>query len=511
MSVCSRRDAVLRGIGAAACLAAGTEGQGTAGDGAPALLEGGEEMAPLPMREFRAAWVATVDNIDWPSKRGLPVANQKAELLGILDTAQRMNLNAIILQVRPACDALYNSPHEPWSEYLTGAMGTAPDPYYDPLEYAVSEAHRRGLELHAWFNPYRAHHASATSPISATHISRRSPSVCKTYGKQMWLDPGEPTVQQHSTRVILDVVKRYNIDGVHLDDYFYPYKVKDSSGNEVDFPDGPSFRRYTSGGGSLPRNDWRRENVNQFIERLYEAIKKEKRWVKFGISPFGIARPGLPPQIKGFDQYAELYADTVKWLKNGWCDYWTPQLYWRIDPPAQSYPVLLRYWSEQNVTERHLWPGNYTSKAGTWPAEEFANQVRVTRKQAGAGGNVHFSMKALVNNQSGVATALREVYSEPALVPASPWLGGKKPPVPKAALRKPEAGTGMEVVFPTGPVPWLWIVQFARGSTWTTRVAPGVSKTIAVPDVGRVLVRAMDRLGSLSEAQTLLPQAATSK
>jgi len=265
---------------------------------------------PKLMREFRAAWVATVANIDWPSSKGLTTAEQKAELLAILDRAAQLRLNAIIFQVRPACDALYASELEPWSEFLTGTMGKAPQPYYDPLALAVEEAHKRGLELHAWFNPYRAGHSSSKSPVPANHVSREHPQWVRRYGSQLWLDPGEKEVQDYSLRVVMEVVRSYNIDGVHFDDYFYPYPEKDGRGQVIPFPDSSSWRRYKEAGGRLGREDWRRENVNLFVMRVSQSVHATKPWVKFGISPFGIWRPGSPPQVKGLDAYEALFADS---------------------------------------------------------------------------------------------------------------------------------------------------------------------------------------------------------
>src|SRR5437588_742687 len=319
---------------------------------------------PPVRREFRGAWVASVENIDWPSEPGLTTQQQKDELLGILDRAAALRLNAVILQVRPAADALYASPYEPWSEYLTGQMGRAPDPWYDPLEFAVAEAHKRGLELHAWFNPYRARHPSGKSPASANHISRTHPELVKRYGSMLWMDPGEPAVRQRTVDVILDVVRRYDIDGVHIDDYFYPYKEKDRRGRAIEFPDGTSWRKYLRSGGGMSRDDWRRANVDTLIHEVYGRIKATKPWVKFGISPFGVWRPGYPPETaqNAFDSFAELYGDSRKWLLNGWADYFTPQLYWPISRPELSYPVLLRWWVGQNVKGRQIWPGNYLDK-----------------------------------------------------------------------------------------------------------------------------------------------------
>ena len=231
-------------------------------------------------REFRAAWVATVANIDWPSKPGLNAAEQQAEALALLDSAVLLNLNAIVLQVRPQCDALYESNLEPWSYFLTGEPGKAPEPYYDPLSFWVKEAHARGLELHAWFNPYRAHHPAGEQ--NAASITQTDPDMVREIDKgYYWLDPALTTTQDHSYHVVMDVVKRYDIDGVHFDDYFYPY-------SDIEFPDLELWESYIQSGGTLSRNDWRREQVNQFIQRVYAGIKDVKPWVKFGISPFGI-------------------------------------------------------------------------------------------------------------------------------------------------------------------------------------------------------------------------------
>lgn len=468
---------------------------------------------PSPRREFRGVWVATVDNIDWPSRAGLPVEQQKAELIAILDRAAQLNLNAVVFQVRPGCDALYESRLEPWSEYLTGKMGQAPDPPYDPLALAVAEAHKRGLELHAWFNPYRARHFRQRSGVSANHVSQTRPDLVRKYGRYQWLDPGMQEVQDYSLEVIRDVVKRYDIDGVHIDDYFYPYKEKDADGKILPFPDDPSWQKYQASGGKLDRDDWRRDNVNRFIKRLYETIKAEKKWVKFGISPFGIWRPGHPPQIQGFDQHQELYADARKWFREGWVDYYTPQLYWRIDQKAQSYPVLLKWWTEQNVTGKHLWPGNYAGRvadgsATQWPVEELPNQIAATRAQPGATGNIHFSMKCLMRNQGGIVDALRNgPYAAPALVPASPWLDGRAPGKPRLALGTPENGNSPVVTWGPGDDerPWLWVVRTRSGAEWQTRILPGHHRSLTLEGSGSTLevaVSVVDRCGNESPLAT---------
>ena len=461
---------------------------------------------PAPPREFRGVWVATVANIDWPSRPGLPSAQQQAELIDLLDTAAHLKLNAVIFQVRPACDALYQSELEPWSEYLSGHMGQAPEPFYDPLALAVAEAHRRGLELHAWFNPYRVRHASAQSAIAPAHISRTHPALVKSYGQSLWLDPGEPAVQDYSLNVILDVVRRYDIDGVHIDDYFYPYKEKDAAGANMEFPDATSWGHYVAGGGHLSRDDWRRANVNTFVERLYRAIKAEKSWVKFGISPFGIWRPGHPAPIRGLDAYEELYADARHWLLNGWADYFAPQLYWKIEAPEQSYPLLLRWWIEQNTHARHIWPGSYTSRIGeeslgSWTPAEIVDQVEVARAQPGASGHIHFSMKALRRDDTGLATALaQDVYAQPALVPASPWLSNSRPAQPMLDIDQRGRQSELTWLPPEGEEVWLWVLQWQVDGVWETDVLPGWQSHISL-DKGvrraRIAVCAVDRCGNM--------------
>lgn len=469
---------------------------------------------PEPMREFRAVWIATVDNIDWPSEPGLSTAQQQAELRALLDRAQLLNFNAVILQVRPTADAFYASELEPWSEYLTGRQGQAPSPYYDPLAFAIEEAHKRGLELHAWFNPYRAFHPSATGPQSADHISNTQPEVVRTYGTLQWIDPGEPAATNHSLAVVLDVVRRYDLDGVHFDDYFYPYPVEDDDGNDVPFPDDASWAKAEAAGNTLSRNDWRRQNVDHFVERLYRAIKAAKPWVKFGISPFGIWRPGNPAQIQGFDAYDRLYADARKWQQEGWVDYFSPQLYWNIENPPQSYPVLLDWWAEQNTAGRHLWPGNYTSRVGFegsrgWAAQEIADQIDLTRAHTVASGNIHFSMQAIEKNARDIATTLAASYAQPALIPASPWLDDEVPAAP--ALTLESMGDQHTLYLQADETAWLWVVRTRYDSGWMLTIVPGWKHVLPLPPheghtVREVVISAVDRVGNTSApARVSLP------
>ena len=478
---------------------------------------------PPPIaRELRAAWVATVDNIDWPSRQGLSTAEQQREMIAILDKLVELRMNAVFFQVRPAADALYDSRIEPWSEYLTGQMGRAPQPFYDPLAFTLVEAHKRGLELHVWINPYRSRY-SMRKPTSSGHISRTRPTLVHKYGPYEWMDPGEPAVRTLTERVVFDIVRRYDIDGVHMDDYFYPYpetrrirrKLK-----EIPFPDDATYRRYRRGGGRLARDDWRRHNVDLLVKELYDGVHSLKPWVKFGISPFGIWRPGHPESVRGLDQYKVLFADAKKWLNEGWVDYLTPQLYWAADRPEQRYDLLLRWWVGENLMGRHIWPGNYTGKiaftnSSAWRTDEILEQIRLTRAQPGATGNVHFSMKVFQQNPDNLDERLqRDAYALPALVPASRWLTGAGYSAPIVASRV-EAGSGDRVIdvslAKAAPnAPWLWTIQTRTASGWTTEVAPGTERTRVIGAKGsaaplEVRVRAVDRVGNTGPETRIAP------
>lgn len=464
-------------------------------------------LATLPRleREFRGVWIATVDNIDWPSEPGLSTREQQAEMRALLDRAVELNLNAIIFQVRPAADAFYSSSIEPWSAYLTGEQGRAPDPYYDPLTFTLEEAHSRALEVHAWINPFRAYHPTAEEHFDLSHVSQKDFTV--KYGAQLWMDPGNPEAREHSIRVIMDIVERYDIDGVHMDDYFYPYPVQNDAGDIVPFPDESSWRLYRHEDGSMSREDWRRDNVDRFIEEVYRGIKERKPWVKFGISPFGIWRPGYPEGIKGLDAYESLYADARKWLVNGWVDYFSPQLYWAMDSEGQSYPRLLEWWIDQNEEHRHLWPGNFTSRiildgSRYWGAEELLRQIDHTQRTLGAQGNIHFSMRALMpaDHDMGDRLAL-ESYPEKAVVPATPWLGGTVPGQPIVHVSETNEGQLATFINLNGAEIWQWVVRTLVDGAWKTEIVAGSRNRFRIP-AGRgrfealaIAVSALDRTG----------------
>jgi uncharacterized lipoprotein YddW (UPF0748 family) len=463
---------------------------------------------PLP-REFRAMWVATVTNMDWPSRPDLSTAEQQQELLAILDRAAQLRMNGIIFQVRPEADALYASKYEPWSRYLTGRQGRAPDPFWDPLQFAVAEAHRRGLELHAWFNPYRvAFYKDSTRARS--HVSRQHPEFVVPYAQYLWMNPARAESRRLFIRAVLDVVRRYDVDGVHIDDYFYPYP-EESRGRTIPFPDSRSYAAYRRGGGTLDLADWRRRNVNTLVREFYSAVKAEKRWVKVGISPFGIWRPGTPPTTTaGVSQYDELYADVRKWLREGTLDYVAPQLYWPVQPAEQSYPVLLKWWVDDNLKRRHVWPGLALYKLPiTGPhrmsVDDIAQEIEITRATPGASGHVLFNARILMDNVEGIADRLAQMYAEPALVPASPWLAKRAPEAPPARLVTDTAGAPLIRIAPKGRERIRqWAVQLHLQAGWRLRMLPASASTyiLSPEDAGAdvIAVRAIDRAGNESAA-----------
>ncbi len=461
-------------------------------------------MPPPAPRELRAAWVATVANIDWPSKPGLAADAMRAEAVALLDKARALNLNALVLQVRPAGDAIYRSALEPWSEYLAGAQGR--DPGFDALAFWLAEAQRRGLQLHAWLNPYRARHSAARSPLAPPHIGQRAPAVVKAYGDQLWMDPGEPAAFAHTLAVARDLLARYDLDGLHIDDYFYPYPVAaaGTNGAELPFPDEASFARYRAAGGLLERNDWRRANVDAMVMALHRSVRELRPTALFGISPFGIGRPDRrPPGITGFSQLDKLYADVERWFDEGWLDYLAPQLYWPIDRAGQAFPLLLDYWIGANRKQRHLWPGLFTSRVrrddqpvgrDAWPARELLDQIALTRSRPGAGGHIHFSMVALAQDRDGLATLLPfGPYAEAALVPATPWLEAEPP----APVRLMPAGNGLRIEGGRGAARWaLWR---RTGGVWRFATAGAGERIITIDGADAVVAAAVGRTGLIGE------------
>ncbi len=474
------------------------------------LSFGQKAYPPKAMQEFRAAWIASVANINWPSKPGLSVAEQQKEAIVLLDLLQSLNFNAAILQIRPQADALYKSDIEPWSYFLSGTQGKAPEPYYDPLEFWVEAAHDRGLELHVWLNPYRAHHLSG-GEVSANSIVKLKPElVVKLKDGQYWMDPSLKGVQDLSAAVVKDIVKRYDIDGVHFDDYFYPY---DSYNGGADFPDDVSWAAYQQSGGKLSRSDWRRESVNKFIERVYKEIKAEKKYVKFGLSPFGIWRPGYPESIEGYDQYEKLYADAKLWLNKGWIDYFTPQLYWKVNDYPHSFPVLLGWWQSENTKNRHLWPGMSVGLGGDEKnVDEVINQIMITRGiTPKSNGAVHWSIAALVKHEKLRKGLVEGPYKNQAVVPPSLWLDHKKPEKPTASFTPKAQFFEIRWDHPETADVFRWVVYFKYGNKWSYKIMNRKDHSLEVlaaatspngKDINTlqaIAVTAVDRTGNESE------------
>ncbi len=408
-------------------------------------IAGEEDLRPAPpKRELRGFWVATVANIDWPNQRGEAPEHYRREYRRLLDAGQRAGLNAVFVQIRPASDAFYKSDLEPWSKYLTGRQGKPPSENDDPLPFLIAEAHRRNMEFHAWFNPYRATLDTVTRALAPLHPYKKHPDWFIKYAGQYLYNPGLPDVRNHIKRVIMDVVRRYDIDGVHFDDYFYPYPEP----GQV-FHDEQAFRSQNP--DSLKLADWRRQNVNVLIHDLHDSIRTAKRWVKFGISPFGVwmnksADPLGSDTRAGQPSYSNLYADSRLWLEQGWVDYILPQLYWSTRFRLVPYATLLEWWT-RNHFQRHLYIGHGTyrmlestrSDTAWRNPRELPRQLRLNRDYPlDVQGSVFFSAKSLATNPLHTTDSLRQdIYRAPALVPVMPWLDSLAPrPVRELMLNR---------------------------------------------------------------------------
>lgn len=368
--------------------------------------------------EFRGVWVATVENIDWPSSKYLNADSQKAEFIKLLDMHKANGMNAMIVQVRPAADAFYPSQYEPWSEWLTGKQGQPPVPYYDPLEFMVTETHKRGMEFHAWMNPYRAVFNIYKTIVSPTHITKIHPDWFLTYGDKKYFDPGNKEVQQFVTNVVTDVVSRYNVDAIHFDDYFYPYRIP---GKE--FPDNAKFLQY---GNGMNKDDWRRSNTDSIIAALSIAIKKANPKCQFGISPFGVWRnidkdPDGSNTKAGQTNYDDLYADILLWLKNGWIDYVAPQLYWEFEQKNAPFQPLLDWWSTHTYGKNcYIGLGIYRAGSNAYWKDktQLPRQIEALRNTPNIQGMIFFSSKSFERNPNGWSDSLRlHYFAEPAHTP----------------------------------------------------------------------------------------------
>lgn len=473
---------------------------------------------PKPDQEFRAAWVASVANINWPSKPGLPVSDQQAEALALLDLLKENGYNAVIFQVRPQCDALYESGIEPWSYYLTGHQGTAPDPFYDPLTFWIEAAHDRGLELHAWLNPYRAHHTSGGQVSDKSIVNTNPDLVVQLANGYWWLIPTHDETQNHSFAVVMDLVSRYDLDGLHFDDYFYPYP---SYNDDEEFPDSVSWKNYLARGGKLSRGDWRRNAVNDFIKRVYKGIKKEMPHVKFGISPFGIWRPNHPASIQGFDQYGKLYADAKLWLNKGWIDYWTPQLYWPINQVPQSFPVLLDWWIQENTRSRPIWPGmSIGRKKGAEASDEVINQIMISRGMLpeNQSGTVHWSIGPLITTDSLVYNIRSGPYKNDALVPTMTHLPSRTKIKPVIDYQLTSDSIELTWKIPDGQKTSAWLLYTQYDAKWQLQILnrnmcqvtlPRLKVNPATPEERETLTNValihVDRTGHFSATASIAP------
>lgn len=447
-------------------------------------------------RELRGVWIATVSNINWPSSTSLSAGEQQAELIELLDVAQEAGLNAVFFQVRPEGDALYASDLEPWSRYLTGTQGK--DPGWDPLAFAITEGHARNLEVHAWLNPYRAKANSGSTAVSP-HMAVVHSEYAYVYGSYLWMDPGAGVVQDRLVDVVVDIVRRYDVDGIHFDDYFYPYP------DDTDFPDDDTYAAYVAGGGDLARDDWRRDNVNTAVRRVSEAIAAERDDVRFGIAPFGIYRPGIPEGITGLDQYAEIFADPVEWTNQGWLDYLGPQLYWPSTQTAQAYEPLVEWWSALPSDGQYTFPGNYLSKLGTsssWTVDEFRTQVALARarQDQGCQGQIWYNISPLVSDTDGIRGVFRdELYATPALSPVLVKAKGATLAAPTVSLD----GTTAQVSHP-GRIR-AWGVYRSSGTEWTLdRYVPAATTSISL-ETGVWAISAVDTRGVESRGVVVRP------
>lgn len=387
--------------------------------------------APLHKREFRGAWIQCVNG----QFQGLTTAGMQQELTRQLNELKKDGVNAIFFQVRPECDALYQSRLEPWSRFLTGVQGQAPSPYWDPLAWMVKECHKRGMELHAWINPYRAK-TKGTSALAPGHVAIKHPGRVFTYDGLFILNPGNPLNREYICRVADDIVRRYDVDGLHIDDYFYPYRV---AGQTID--DDREYRLY--GKRFANKDDWRRDNVNVLIRQLHDSIRSVKPWVKFGVSPFGIYRnrrsaPGIGSDTRGTQGYDDLYADVLLWVNNGWVDYCVPQLYWQIGHPTADYKTLISWWNRY-ASNRPLFIGEDVERTVKYadPANPKINQMpakfALHERMKNVGGTVLWYSKAVVDNVGGYGSALRTYYWRyPALQPRMPFIDDRSPRKPRS-------------------------------------------------------------------------------
>jgi uncharacterized lipoprotein YddW (UPF0748 family) len=485
----------------------------------PSPSEKKEQVPGLPLTEMRGAWLTTVVNLDWPSSRELTVDQQKQEMIILLDSLKYAGINAIFFQVRSEADAMFPSPYEPWSYWLTGEQGRSPVPFYDPLRFVISEGHARGMEVHAWLNPYRAHRNLDLYPQHETHIAKIRPDWILTFpgtsGTYVMLNPGMQEVRDFIANIVIDIVRRYDVDGIHFDDYFYPYTPPIST------EDRPHFLAEPRGFDSI--EDWRRDNINLMVRQVYDSIQVADPFVKFGISPFGI-RKNSDAGTNGGQGYHLLFADPLAWLQAGTMDYIAPQLYWETSHPVAPYEPLLRWWAEvAAANNRHLYVGlaPYRLQGATdWPVEQIGTQIRINRtNQHPVHGKIYFRTRNITDNPKSIADSMAvDWYSKPALIPHMNWMPGDVPlPVEEltynfyddeslvrlywhqehharrfAIYRYPE-DTDPDVIF-SGPNPAFLVGVTGQSSFSDATAGSGVAYLYAVTAVGRNNQQSMPRV-----------------
>ena len=410
-----------------------------------------------PKREFRGAWIQCVNG----QFIGLGTEGMQQTLRSQLDELQRDGVNAVIFQVRAECDAMYPSNYEPWSRFLTGQQGVAPQPYWDPLKWMIDECHKRGMELHAWINPYRAK-TKTTSVLASSHIANTNPERVFKYDDQYILNPGQPENREYICKIATDITRRYDIDGFHIDDYFYPYPAPGQT-----IQDDKEFQKYNN--GIKDRGDWRRYNVNLFIKQLSDSIHAVKPWVKFGVSPFGIYRnkksSTIGSQTSGMQNYDDLYADVLLWVNNGWVDYCVPQLYWQVGHSSADYEELIKWWNRY-ASNRPLYIGEDVERTVKYadPQNPQSNQLPYKRRLHDAMNNVDGTVlwyaKSFVDNTGNYAATMRTTYwRNPALQPLMPFIDAKAPKKPR----------GVKPVWTKDGYMLFW--RSPRGKKWGDKAA----------------------------------------
>ena len=491
-SACGEPSTPAEDSGPTAPIDAGADASSPADAGDPTLV------AIEHTRELRGAWVPSVWNLAFPSRTGLTRAETEAEITTMLDRLADMRANAAFVQIRPESDALYASELEPWSRYLTGTQGG--DPGFDPLAMWIEHAHARGIEVHAWLNPYRGM-ASAAPARADDHVSRRLAQYAYTLNNVIYMDPGAPAVRAHIVAVVRDVVSRYDVDGIHFDDYFYPYPA---AGGPAAFPDDATYAAYTSGGGTLDRDDWRRQNVHDLIRDVSQAIAEARDDVRFGVSPFGIWRSGVPEGIRGLDAYSEIYCDALPWLENGWVDYVAPQLYWPTTRAQQDFDVLIDWWAAQaRAHGRTVYAGYalyHLGSSAEWTVDEFRREMAAVASHAGSGvaGSIAYHVKPFVSNTEGIADVFRdEVWTAPAATPALADADLAARPAPPTLTAE---GGSLRIEHPERDALRSFVV-YQRSGPSVVRIVPASTTTVDLGDLGDLAITALDRRGVESLAR----------